>query len=115
MSDARRVPEEAAASVGASPGAARRETRVAEVRQCGLSGNYWYAVELSKNVRKGQVVEVTWWKTSIAVYRDESGSVSALENRCAHRQMPPSGGRVEGTRLVCQYHGWKYEGSGRCV
>ena len=28
--------------------AERRETRVAEVRQCGLSGNYWYAVELSK-------------------------------------------------------------------
>ncbi|HEY6078196.1 MAG TPA: Rieske 2Fe-2S domain-containing protein [Polyangiaceae bacterium] len=95
--------------------AERRETRVAEVRQCGLSGNYWYAVELSKNVSKGQVVEVKWWKTSIAVYRDESGSVSALENRCAHRQMPLSCGRVEGTRLVCQYHGWKYEGSGRCV
>jgi 4beta-methylsterol monooxygenase len=101
----------------AGPGgvAGRRETRVAEVRRSGASGNYWYAVEFSKKVRPSQVIEVTWWKNSIAVYRDASGTLSALENRCAHRQLPLSCGRVEGSRLVCQYHGWKYEGSGRCV
>jgi 4beta-methylsterol monooxygenase len=93
----------------------RRETRVAEVRRAGPSGNYWYAVEFGKNVRASHVVQVIWWKTSIAVYRDASGKLSALENRCAHRQLPLSAGRVEGSRLVCQYHGWKYEASGRCV
>ena len=96
-------------------GAGHRETRVAEVRRAGPSGNYWYAVEFAKNVRNGQVVEVVWWKSSIALYRDDSGRFFALENRCAHRQLPLSRGRVEGSRLVCQYHGWKYEGTGRCA
>jgi phenylpropionate dioxygenase-like ring-hydroxylating dioxygenase large terminal subunit len=96
-------------------GPGRRETRVAEVRRSGPSGNFWYAVELANKLARGQVLEVVWWKTSIALYRDDSGRVSALENRCAHRQLPLTCGRVEGARLVCQYHGWKYDGAGRCV
>jgi phenylpropionate dioxygenase-like ring-hydroxylating dioxygenase large terminal subunit len=96
-------------------GPGRRESRVAEVRRSGPSGNFWYAVELASKLKRGQVVAVVWWKTSIAIYRDDAGNVSALEDRCAHRQLPLSCGRVEGSRLVCQYHGWKYDGAGRCV
>lgn len=114
MTDAQRSPGDDAPRTPASD-SGRRTTRVAEVRRSGLSGNYWFAVEYSKKVAAGQVIEVTWWKTSIAVYREESGALGALENRCAHRQLPLSCGRVEGQRLVCQYHGWKYEGSGRCA
>jgi 4beta-methylsterol monooxygenase len=98
---------------GGGPG--RRESRVAEVRRSGPSGNFWYAVEFANKLRRGQVVAVVWWKASIALYRDDTGKVSALEDRCAHRQLPLSCGRVEGERLVCQYHGWKYDGAGRCV
>jgi len=98
-----------------APGAGRRESRVAEVRNSGASGNYWYAVELAKNVRPGQVVQVVWWKTEIALFRDHSGRFFAVEDRCAHRQLPLSCGHVEGSRLVCQYHGWKYDGGGHCV
>jgi phenylpropionate dioxygenase-like ring-hydroxylating dioxygenase large terminal subunit len=88
---------------------------VAEVRRSGPSGNFWYAVEFANRLRRGQVKAVVWWKTSIALYRDAAGKPSALEDRCAHRQLPLSCGRVEGERLVCQYHGWKYDGAGRCV
>jgi phenylpropionate dioxygenase-like ring-hydroxylating dioxygenase large terminal subunit len=81
-----------------------------------LSGNYWYAVEQERNLKRGEVVEVVFWKTSIALYRGEDGGVRAVENRCAHRQLSLSGlGHVEGDRLVCGYHGWKYDGCGRCV
>ena len=93
----------------------RRESRVAEVRRSGPSGNFWYAVELASKLRPGQVLAVVWWKNAIALYRDDAGKVSALEDRCAHRQLPLSCGRVEGSRLVCQYHGWKYDGAGHCV
>ncbi|HET7543066.1 MAG TPA: aromatic ring-hydroxylating dioxygenase subunit alpha [Polyangiaceae bacterium] len=98
-----------------SAASGRRESRVAEVRRSGPSGNFWYAVEYSNKLARGQVLEVVWWKSSIALFRDQAGAVSALENRCAHRQLPLSCGRVEGKRLVCQYHGWKYDGGGRCV
>ena len=58
-------------------GSRHRETRVAEVRRSGPSGNFWYAVELASKLRRGQVLAVVWWKTSIAIYRDDAGTVSA--------------------------------------
>ena len=39
----------------------------------------------------------------------------ALEDRCAHRQVPLSKGMVDGCTLRCCYHGWRYDASGRCI
>ena len=85
------------------------------VRRVGMSGNYWYAVEQEKNLKQGRVIEVTFWKTSIALYRGQDGIVHALENRCAHRHVRLSKGQVEGNTLTCAYHGWTYDGCGTCV
>jgi toluene monooxygenase system ferredoxin subunit len=37
------------------------------------------------------------------------GSVSAFLDRCAHLGLPLSGGRLEGTSLVCPAHEWEYD------
>jgi phenylpropionate dioxygenase-like ring-hydroxylating dioxygenase large terminal subunit len=79
----------------------------------GLDPAYWYAVENDDAVKRGQVVEVKSWGTSIALYRDANGKLHAVENRCAHRAVLLSDGRVDGCRLTCRYHGWSYEGDGR--
>ena len=98
----------------ATPGSQRPAPRDL-VRRVGMSGNYWYAVEQEKNLKPGQAIEVTFWKTSMALYRGADGVVHALENRCAHRHLRLSEGQVEGTSLTCAYHGWQYDGSGACV
>lgn len=92
-----------------------RDPRRTRVRKVGMSGNHWYAVELSRNLRRNEVKEAVFWKTSIALFRGDDGVVRAVENRCAHRQLRLSEGRVEGNFVVCQYHGWKYNGCGKCV
>jgi len=84
-------------------------------RQAGPSGNYWYAVELEQNLPKGEVKEVLFWGTSIALYRGESGAVHALANRCAHRHIRLTIGHVDKDCLTCIYHGWRYAGDGECV
>jgi phenylpropionate dioxygenase-like ring-hydroxylating dioxygenase large terminal subunit len=86
-----------------------------QTRRTGPNGNYWYAVELEENLKPGQVQEVVFWGTSIALYRGQGGEVFALANRCAHRHVRLSIGRVEDDCLTCIYHGWRYEGGGRCV
>jgi phenylpropionate dioxygenase-like ring-hydroxylating dioxygenase large terminal subunit len=83
-----------------------------KVRSAGLDPNYWYAVEHDRALARGQVIEVKFWGTSVAVYRDDKGLVHAIEDRCAHRQLPLSGGVVVGDKLVCNYHGWEYSGDG---
>ena len=85
------------------------------VRAAGMNPNYWYPAMWDKDLRAEQVEEVVFWKRSLAVFRGSDGTVRAIENRCAHRQLKLSIGHVEGCNLVCPYHGWVYDGQGRVV
>jgi phenylpropionate dioxygenase-like ring-hydroxylating dioxygenase large terminal subunit len=95
--------------------ATRHKSRRERTREIGQNGNYWYAVELSKNLKPKKALEVIFWKTPIAIYRGEDGQVRALENRCAHRQLRLTTGVVKGNDIICQYHGWTYDGCGKCA
>lgn len=82
-------------------------------RAAGLHPDYWYAVEQSSALKKGQVRGVTFWKRSFALFRGDDGVVRALEDRCVHRQLKLSRGVVEGCKLTCMYHGWRYDETGK--
>ncbi len=43
------------------------------------------------------------------------GRVRAFADRCPHRFAPLSLGACDGTTLRCAYHGWRFDGEGRCV
>ena len=51
----------------------------------------------------------------LALFRDADGRPAALLDRCLHRNMALSAGRVVGGCLECPYHGWRYDGGGRCT
>jgi phenylpropionate dioxygenase-like ring-hydroxylating dioxygenase large terminal subunit len=51
----------------------------------------------------------------LVLFRGPDGKPRALLDRCPHRNVPLSRGRVvQGGRLECGYHGWQFDGSGRC-
>jgi vanillate O-demethylase monooxygenase subunit len=41
--------------------------------------------------------------------------VVALHDRCPHRGSPLSAGAIVGETIACAYHGWRFDGRGRCV
>ncbi|WP_149182541.1 aromatic ring-hydroxylating dioxygenase subunit alpha [Streptomyces sp. TRM49041] len=86
---------------------------VADLRRVGANPDYWYPVARSGSLRVGRVLGTAFAGERIALYRGESGAVHALEDRCAHRQVPLSMGVVEGETLRCCYHAWAYRGDGR--
>ena len=90
-----------------------RSGSIADLRRVGINPNFWYPVAVSKSLRKGKTFAATFAGERIALYRGESGTVYALEDRCAHRQIPLSMGVVEGDVLRCCYHAWAYRGNGR--
>ena len=98
---------------GLPPGFEAACTLRQQARAAGMDPNYWYAVEEVRRVKPGTVIEVVFWKHSIALFRGTDGTFQAIENRCAHRQLKLSIGDVQGCRLVCAYHGWEYGGKGR--
>ena len=100
-------------AINAPPDFAEAGSLRQKARAAGMDPNYWYAVEEVRNVKPGSVVEVVFWKRSIALFRTADGEFYAVENRCAHRQLKLSLGQVKGCRLVCAYHGWEYDEKGR--
>ena len=45
----------------------------------------------------------------IAVFRSRDGRISAIENRCPHRQGPLSEGLIGNGKVICPLHGHKFD------
>jgi len=86
-----------------------------DLRQIGVHRDYWYPLVRSQKLKKGAAFAAAFAGEPIVLIRAKSGALFALEDRCAHRQIPLSAGVVSGERLRCGYHGWTYDGSGKCV
>lgn len=86
-----------------------------DLRKIGLNPNFWYPLTRSKNLRVGKSLAVAFAGEPIMLVRPESGDLFALEDRCAHRQIPLHLGVVRGERVQCHYHCWTYDRHGSCV
>ncbi|ASC06458.1 aromatic ring-hydroxylating dioxygenase subunit alpha [Acetobacter pasteurianus] len=86
-----------------------------DLRRVRSNPNYWYPVAWSRELKPGKTIGTRYAGTPIALVRPDAGPVFALEDRCAHRQVPLSKGTVEGASVKCCYHGWAYGRSGRCI
>lgn len=51
----------------------------------------------------------------LALFRDPAGRPRALLDRCCHRGFPLSKSAARDGRLACGFHGWEFDGAGRCV
>ena len=86
-----------------------------DLRKVGAHPDYWYPLLSSHKLKKGKAIGVTFAGEPIVLVRSASGEIYALEDRCAHRQVPLSQGVVNGENIQCCYHGWVYDCSGKCV
>jgi phenylpropionate dioxygenase-like ring-hydroxylating dioxygenase large terminal subunit len=86
-----------------------------DLRKIGAHPEYWYPVAWSRELTAGATFAARFAGEPIALVRPNSGAVFALEDRCAHRQVPLSKGAVDGCTVRCCYHGWRYDASGRCI
>lgn len=79
---------------------------------------YWYPAFRSRSLRNNTPKPVTMLGDNLVFFRDGSGRVRALENRCAHRAVMLSLGQVgifEPGTITCRYHGMTFDGDGECV
>lgn len=79
-----------------------------------LGRDYWYPIALSKQLKPGRMVTAQFSADSIVIVRTSAGKLFALEDRCAHRQVPLSLGSVVGESLRCSYHGRCFGADGQC-
>ena len=75
---------------------------------------FWYPVMPAEALKPGEVCEQRLFGLPVAVFRDAQGQLHALEDACVHRSAKLSRGQVVRGQLRCPYHGWRYDGAGRC-
>lgn len=50
----------------------------------------------------------------VVLFRDEMGAARALIDRCPHRGVALSLGKVREGQIECPFHGWRFDGTGQC-
>jgi phenylpropionate dioxygenase-like ring-hydroxylating dioxygenase large terminal subunit len=76
--------------------------------------NQWYVVLESQEVGD-KPVGATRLGEKLVFWRDASGKVSVAADRCPHRGIKFSAGKVKEGHLQCPFHGFEFDSSGKCV
>jgi 3-ketosteroid 9alpha-monooxygenase subunit A len=84
----------------------------------------WQNVLPSAGLAAGQVLEIDWNGEDLLLYRTAKGECRALKAYCPHmgNYMPnglapgqPVSALLRDSEIHCPYHGWRFDGQGRCT
>src|ERR1700728_248826 len=106
------MPEDAVTRLATAPS---NVSKSVDLRRIGAHPDFWYPLAWANELKKGRTLARQFAGEPIVLYRGQNGQAYALEDRCAHRQVPLHLGVVCENRLKCHYHGWSYNGTGQCV
>ena len=81
-----------------------------------LLRRYWLPVGVARELTEENPTKfVRILGENLVLFRDKSGRVGLLADRCSHRGASLSYGRVEERGIACPYHGWLYDICGNCL
>lgn len=76
--------------------------------------NNWYVAATSEDVTD-KPHRTRMIGADFVLFRDESGTLQCLSDVCCHRGGALHRGQVVGGCIACPYHGWEFNGEGKCV
>src|SRR5436190_23210709 len=77
--------------------------------------NYWYPVLQSDELPERKPIGFMVLGEPLVAWRDAQGKPCVVRDRCPHRSIKLSVGRVYDGQLQCILHGLRFDGEGRCV
>jgi phenylpropionate dioxygenase-like ring-hydroxylating dioxygenase large terminal subunit len=77
--------------------------------------NFWYPVCLAADLAPGAAVKARILGLPFVAFRGADGQAHVLADTCVHRGGALHKGRVVDGRIACPYHGWQFDGTGRCT
>ena len=82
-----------------------------------LMRRYWHPVCGTDDLQRSpfRTKEIKLLGEELVVYRDRSGTLGVVGKYCPHRRASLAYGVVEEDGIRCQYHGWKFDETGKCV
>ncbi len=77
--------------------------------------NYWFPILQSEELPQDSPVALRALGEALVAWRDGSGRPCVARDRCPHRSIRLSAGRILDGQLQCVLHGLRFDGSGRCT
>jgi len=77
--------------------------------------DFWYIAAESRELDSKPISRIVFGERIVLFRTSPGGRPAALTDRCAHRNMALSAGKVIDGCVECPYHGWRYNGAGGCV
>jgi len=77
--------------------------------------NYWYPILQSEELPADKAVGIRILEGQLAVWRNSAGEPCVVKDRCPHRSMKLSVGRILDGDLQCILHGLRFDGKGTCT
>ncbi|MBM2811663.1 MAG: rieske 2Fe-2S iron-sulfur domain protein [Chloroflexi bacterium] len=76
---------------------------------------YWHPIAASSQLTERGTRPVRLLGEDLVLYRDRSGGLGLVAQRCPHRRAGMIFGIPEQEGLRCAYHGWLFNAEGRCL
>jgi 5,5'-dehydrodivanillate O-demethylase oxygenase subunit len=93
-----------------------RLTRVGPGEPCGeLMRRYWLPIAPAAQLLENPVRRVRILGEDLTLYRDLSGTLGLIGERCLHRRVDLQFGIPDACGLRCPYHGWLFDATGECI
>lgn len=80
-----------------------------------LLRRYWHPIAASSELEKPGTKKVKLLGEDLVLYRDRSGQLGLLQERCPHRGVSLDYGIPTEDGLRCYYHGWCFNKHGQCT
>jgi len=77
--------------------------------------NAWYIAAESHELKSGKPLARRLHGDGLVLFRGPTGEAVALPDRCPHRNVQLSRGKIKNGGVQCPYHGWEFDAQGHCV
>jgi len=76
---------------------------------------YWYVLHTSSELTPDRPHSVRLLGEPLVLFRDAGGAARAFADRCPHKNVRLSDGKMKKGTLQCFYHGWEFNGESGAV
>lgn len=77
--------------------------------------NQWYVILESKELKKSKPLKITRFNENLSLWRDNYWNVWCVADKCCHRGVSLSCGRIVDWEIECPFHGFTFDKSGVCT
>jgi 3-ketosteroid 9alpha-monooxygenase subunit A len=78
-------------------------------------GRGWHCLGEAQDYRDGKLHTLNIFGSRLLAFATSAGQISVIDAHCPHMGADLSTGTLENDRVVCPFHHWQYDASGRCV